>query len=183
MWPVIAAIGGGVGLLVYKLAQTGGLSNLADLLSYEVSSPYSLSVKDSSFVFRIDLKLINPTDESLTIEHPYIKLLYQESQLGYTLPENKSYTLQAKSQLKISGITFKVALNMQFFQIVLTCLKGGQKYWKAQDLFKTSKKDSPENLEAILSEVQKEIFSKMGIVVQIAVAGVPIVFKQSKLSQ
>ena len=182
MWKFMAIIGASVAFLAYKLAKTSGLSNLAELLSYEISKPYNLSVADGNLLFKLDLLLVNPTDETLTFDQPYIKILYNESQLAYTVPETKNYTLLPKSQLKITAIAFKIALSMQFAQIIFSLLKGGKDYVRALGLFNPLTKVSSKDQEALLTEIQNDLFSKLGVVVQLTVMGVPIVFTKKNLS-
>lgn len=56
------------------------------------------SIDFKGLTLRIDTILINPTEGTLTIKHPYIKVLFNNKEVGTTQLENKKVELLAYKQ-------------------------------------------------------------------------------------
>lgn len=63
--------------------------------------------------FKVDLKLSNPSKKQFNISFPSIKILYNDDEVGNTIPKNQNVILQPASEVKIKNIEFEIpALKM-----------------------------------------------------------------------
>lgn len=68
------------------------------------------SIKTSGITLRIDATLKNPTEGSLTIKQPYIKLKYGTKDLGFSKIENKLIEIEPYKEKDIEPIYFTIPL-------------------------------------------------------------------------
>lgn len=97
-------IGAGViGVITYL----SGLSRVkAELESVATAMIHSLKL--DGLTIRLDVKLKNPTDGSLKIKYPFVKLYHQGSLIGSSKVVNKDITLKPHGEAVINGIMFNV---------------------------------------------------------------------------
>lgn len=68
------------------------------------------SIKTNGVTLRVDVILKNPTEGSLTIKQPYIKLKYGTKDLGTSKIENKLVTIAPYSETPMDPIYFTIPL-------------------------------------------------------------------------
>lgn len=68
------------------------------------------SIKLNGVTLRIDVTLKNPTEGSLTIKQPYIKLLYGAKELGTSKIENKLVEIEPYKEKDMDPIYFTIPL-------------------------------------------------------------------------
>lgn len=62
------------------------------------------SINFNGLTLRIDVTLINPTEGTLTIKQPYIKVLFRNKDIGTTQLENKQVEIPAYSPKQLDPI-------------------------------------------------------------------------------
>ncbi len=110
---IIAVVAGGV---TYMLAKGVSVSKAAEDIDYEISvkdmrihkvglMPFAVDTR-----FALDIKLINPTNETFKISHPDIIIKYAGQEIGRSVINNKVYELKKRSQATIKDIQFQIDL-------------------------------------------------------------------------
>lgn len=97
-------IGAGViGIITYasKLKRTS-----AELESVASANVHSLKL--DGLTIRIDVHLKNPTEGSLKIKFPFVKLIFQEKVIGTSKVINKDIKIPSHGQAKVTGIMVNI---------------------------------------------------------------------------
>jgi hypothetical protein len=66
------------------------------------------SIKFDGLTVRIDVTLKNPTESSLKIKYPFVKILFDEKVIGTSKLFDKDITIPKHGEAKISGIMINV---------------------------------------------------------------------------
>lgn len=92
---------------------TGGylfrMSRTSANLEIEVNSQL-LSLKISGLTVRINAKIKNPTDGTLKIKYPFLKLIYKGQTLGSSQVIDKDITIPKFGEVNIDGIIINIPL-------------------------------------------------------------------------
>lgn len=110
---IIAVVAGGV---TYAFTKGISVSKAAEDIDYEISVkdmrihkvglvPFAVDTR-----FALDVKLINPTNETFKISHPDIIIKYAGKEIGRSVISNKVYELKKRSQTTIKDIQFQIDL-------------------------------------------------------------------------
>ncbi|MCF6183104.1 MAG: hypothetical protein L3J56_00515 [Bacteroidales bacterium] len=111
---VIGLVAGGVSYLFTKGVS---VSKAAEDIDYEISVknlrihkvsllPFAIDTR-----FSLDIKLVNPTNESFKITHPDIVISYNGKEIGRSVIKNKTYELKKRSEATIQDIQFSIDLS------------------------------------------------------------------------
>jgi hypothetical protein len=68
------------------------------------------SIKLSGILIRIDAKLKNPTNGTLKLKYPFVKLIYKGSTIGTSQVVNQDITLPAYGEANIESILINIPL-------------------------------------------------------------------------
>lgn len=90
-------------------------------LEFEVNSQI-LSLKLSGITIRIDAKIKNPSDGSLKIKYPFVKVIYKGETLGSSQAIDKNITIPAFGEANVEGIIINIPLS-GIFSIGMDLLK------------------------------------------------------------
>ena len=80
------------------------------------------SLKFSGIIIRVDAKLKNPTDGTLKIKYPFVKLSYKNSSIGSSQVINQNITLPSYGEANIEGIMINIPLT-GIFSVAMDLLK------------------------------------------------------------
>ena len=80
------------------------------------------SLKFSGIIIRVDAKLKNPTDGTLKIKYPFVKLSYKNSSIGSSQVINQDITLPSYGEANIEGIMINIPLT-GVFSLAMDLLK------------------------------------------------------------
>lgn len=58
--------------------------------------------------FKVDILLINPAKQTFTLEINHIRVLFDETEIGYSLPVKKIITIDSQSQATYSDLEFNI---------------------------------------------------------------------------
>lgn len=97
------------------------MSRTSANLEVEVNSQL-LSLKLSGLTVRINAKLKNPTNGTLKIKYPFLKLLFKGETLGSSQAIDKDITIPKFGEANIEGIIIKIPLT-GIFSIAMDLLK------------------------------------------------------------
>ena len=104
---------------------TGGylyrMSRTTANLEMEVDSQF-LSLKISGLTVRINAKIKNPTDGTLKIKYPFLKLIYKGETLGSSQAIDKDITIPKFGEVNIEGVIINIPLT-GIFSIAMDLLK------------------------------------------------------------
>ena len=104
---------------------TGGylyrMSRTTANLEMEVDSQL-LSLKISGLTVRINAKIKNPTDGTLKIKYPFLKLIYKGETLGSSQAIDKDITIPKFGEVNIEGVIINIPLT-GIFSIAMDLLK------------------------------------------------------------
>ena len=110
---VIGLVAGGI---TYLFTKGVSVSKAAEDIDYEISVK-NLRIHKVSLVpfaidtrFSLDIKLVNPTNESFKITHPDIVISYNGKEIGRSLIKNQTYELKKRSEATIKDIQFSIDL-------------------------------------------------------------------------
>lgn len=78
-------------------------------LEIEVNSQL-LSLKISGLTVRINAKIKNPTDGTLKIKYPFLKLIYKGETLGSSQAIDKDITIPKFGEVNIEGVIINIPL-------------------------------------------------------------------------
>lgn len=81
---ITAAIGG----IIWAVSYLKGMKNTGDKLD-TLTSAMIHSIKLNGLTLRIDVILKNPTEGTLTIKQPYVRVLYENKLIGSSQIQNK----------------------------------------------------------------------------------------------
>ena len=90
-------------------------------LEFEVNSKI-LSLKLSGITIRVDAKIKNPSDVSLKIKYPFMKIIYKGETLGSSQAIDKDITIPAFGEANVEGIIINIPLS-GIFSIGMDLLK------------------------------------------------------------
>lgn len=90
-------------------------------LEIEVNSQL-LSLKISGLTVRISAKIKNPTDGTLKIKYPFLKLIYKGETLGSSQAIDKDITIPKFGEVNIEGVIINIPLT-GIFSIAMDLLK------------------------------------------------------------
>lgn len=90
-------------------------------LEVEVNSQL-LSLKISGLTVRINAKIKNPTDGTLKIKYPFLKLIYKGETLGSSQAIDKDITIPKFGEVNIEGVIINIPLT-GIFSIAMDLLK------------------------------------------------------------
>ncbi len=109
MWPKIA-FGAGILILI------GSVAKAANSTKKVVITPKANlhSIGLTNIKIRVDLNLRNPTDTDVKIKHPFIKLTYNDKDLGSSKPENKNLSIPKLGELDTDPIFIEIPI----FQLI-----------------------------------------------------------------
>ena len=104
---------------------TGGyllrMSRTSANLETEVNAKiHSLTL--SGIVIRVDAKLKNPTDGTLKIKYPFVKVGYKDSTIGSSQVLNQNITIPPFGEANIEGIMINIPL-LGLFSVALDLIK------------------------------------------------------------
>jgi hypothetical protein len=68
------------------------------------------SLKLSGMIIRVDAKLKNPTDGTLKIKYPFVKIAYKGSTIGSSQVIDKDITIPSYGEANIEGIMINIPL-------------------------------------------------------------------------
>ncbi len=94
------ALGAG---LVWVISSLMSKKKVGDKLDTKVKVMVH-SINFNGLTLRIDVTLINPTEGTLTIKQPYIKVLFRNKDIGTTQLENKQVEIPAYSPKQLDSI-------------------------------------------------------------------------------
>lgn len=94
------AVGAG---LVWVVSSLMSKKKVGDKLDTKVKAMV-YSINFNGLTLRIDVTLINPTEGTLTIKQPYIKVLFRNKDIGTTQLENKQVEIPAYSPKQLDPI-------------------------------------------------------------------------------
>lgn len=97
------------------------MSRTSANLEIEVGSQI-LSLKLSGITVKVNAKIKNPTDGSLKIKYPFLKLIYKGETLGSSQVVNQNITIPAFGEANIEGMIINVPLS-GIFSIGMDLLK------------------------------------------------------------
>ena len=80
------------------------------------------SLKLSGLTIRVDAKLKNPTDGTLKIKYPFVKLSYQNSTIGSSQVVNQNITIPSFGEANIEGVMINIPLT-GIFSVAMDLLK------------------------------------------------------------
>ena len=80
------------------------------------------SLKLSGLTIRVDAKLKNPTDGTLKIKYPFVKLAYQNSTIGSSQVVNQNITIPSFGEANIEGVMINIPLT-GIFSVAMDLLK------------------------------------------------------------
>jgi hypothetical protein len=104
---------------------TGGylfrMSRTSANLEIEANSEI-LSLKISGLTVRINAKIKNPTDGTLKIKYPFLKLIFKGETLGSSQAIDKDITIPKFGEVNIEGIIINIPLT-GIFSIAMDLLK------------------------------------------------------------
>jgi hypothetical protein len=104
---------------------TGGylfrMSRTSANLEIEANSEI-LSLKVSGLTVRINAKIKNPTDGTLKIKYPFLKLIFKGETLGSSQVIDKDITIPKFGEVNIEGIIINIPLT-GIFSIAMDLLK------------------------------------------------------------
>ena len=90
-------------------------------LEIEVNSQL-LSLKISGLMVRINAKIKNPTDGTLKIKYPFVKLAYKGDTVGSSQVINQDITIPKYGEANIEGIMINIPLT-GIFSVAMDLLK------------------------------------------------------------
>jgi hypothetical protein len=76
----------------------------------------------SGIVIRVDAKLKNPTDGTLKIKYPFVKVGYKDSTIGSSQVLNQNITIPSFGEANIEGIMINIPL-LGLFSVALDLIK------------------------------------------------------------
>ena len=113
---LIAGIVTGSFLGIRKLAS---IKKAGDQLSLRIDKVHGadwaggLLLWQAYLKFKVDLKLSNPSNKQFNISFPSVKVLYNDNEVGNTIPKNQNIILQPVSEIQVKNIEFEIpALKM-----------------------------------------------------------------------
>ena len=80
------------------------------------------SLKLSGLTIRVDAKLKNPTDGTLKLKYPFVKLSYQNSTIGSSQVVNQNITIPSFGEANIKGVMINIPLT-GIFSVAMDLLK------------------------------------------------------------
>jgi len=80
------------------------------------------SLKLSGLTIRVDAKLKNPTDGTLKLKYPFVKLSYQNSTIGSSQVVNQNITIPSFGEANIEGVMINIPLT-GIFSVAMDLLK------------------------------------------------------------
>ena len=80
------------------------------------------SLKLSGLTIRVDAKLKNPTDGTLKIKYPFVKLSFQNSTIGSSQVVNQNITIPSFGEANIEGVMINIPLT-GIFSVAMDLLK------------------------------------------------------------
>jgi hypothetical protein len=113
-------------LLIIGIAATAGyfaLKGSMNLKTFNEALSYSWVIKNFRFYtwkeirFEIELKVLNPSDISITVNNPLIQILYEGTELTHSTYNIPSISVNANSETKLPRIEFKIDLLSNWFTI------------------------------------------------------------------
>jgi hypothetical protein len=135
----------GIGGLIWGISYLLGKKKVGDKLD-TVTTAMIHSLKLNGLTLRIDVILKNPTEGTLTIKQPYVKVLFDNKVIGTSQIQNKEIviakystkpfsaiylTIPATGLLTLGDGLFKVLIKKQpakITTITMTSIKIGNKY-------------------------------------------------------
>lgn len=90
-------------------------------LEMEVDSQL-LSLKISGLTVRVNAKIKNPTDGTLKIKYPFLKLIYKGETLGSSQAIDKDITIPKFGEVNIEGVIINIPLT-GIFSVAMDLLK------------------------------------------------------------
>ena len=96
------------GLLVYGAVKIAKVKNVAEQISTKLSKPRVHKIDFSGLTFRTEVKINNPTSDSLTLTKPVITLTSEGKQLTQSKSEDKEITIKPLSVTTMDTIELKV---------------------------------------------------------------------------
>lgn len=89
------------------------MSRTSANLETEVNSQI-LSLKLSGITLKVDAKIKNPTDGSMKIKFPFLKVIYKGETLGSSQVVNKDISIPAFGEANIGGMIINIPLSGVF---------------------------------------------------------------------
>lgn len=80
------------------------------------------SLKLSGITIRVDAKLKNPTDGTLKLKYPFVKLAYKDSTIGSSQAINQDITIPKYGEANIESIMINIPLT-GIFSVAMDLLK------------------------------------------------------------
>ncbi len=80
------------------------------------------SLKLSGLTIRVDAKLKNPTDGTLKLKYPFVKLSFQNSTIGSSQVVNQNITIPSFGEANIDGVMINIPLT-GIFSVAMDLLK------------------------------------------------------------
>lgn len=80
------------------------------------------SLKLSGLTIRVDAKLKNPTDGTLKLKYPFVKLSFQNSTIGSSQVVNQNITIPSFGEANIEGVMINIPLT-GIFSVAMDLLK------------------------------------------------------------
>ena len=80
------------------------------------------SLKLSGIMIRVDAKLKNPTDGTLKLKYPFVKLSFKDSTIGSSQVVNQDITIPSYGEANIEGIMINIPLT-GIFSVAMDLLK------------------------------------------------------------
>lgn len=105
MNPLLLIVLLGVGALALSGASA---ANTAKKSTIKLLSLDSFQIIGSEFVLAVSVAIDNPTNNSLTVKQPYLKLLYNGSEIGNSLPSAKTVVIKPNDRTPIANINLRM---------------------------------------------------------------------------
>lgn len=111
---------------VKSLLQTGNdVAQMVDKFDFEIINP-RIKVSGTNVVLTIDIKILNPTKFSITVEKPYVEVFYtsmagERIKLANSSPSTSMVTINAQTYSIISNLQFSISIlsNLGVFKEIL----------------------------------------------------------------
>jgi len=101
---LILLIGVGAFAISGAKAANTGIKSTIKLLSLD-----SFQIIGSEFVLSATVAIDNPTNNSITIKQPYLKLLFNGSEIGNSIPTSKTVVVKANDRTPIPNINLRMS--------------------------------------------------------------------------
>lgn len=111
---------------VKSLLQTGNdVAQMVDKFDFEIINP-RIRVSGTNLVLTIDIKILNPTKTTISVEKPYVEVFYTSMQgerikLANSSPSSSMVTINAQTYSIISNLQFSIPIlsNLGVFKEIL----------------------------------------------------------------